>query len=106
MLDIGTGSGYQAALLSRGVDGRAPSPAECRRSRGAARALGCANVVCIVADGWDGLPEHAPFDAIKVAAAAGDTLPPALERQLAVGGRLFAPDRNPHVDLLLQALTR
>jgi len=94
VLDIGTGSGYHAALLSRlaaAVWTVERHPQLSAAAHAALEALGCANVVCVVADGWDGLPAHAPFDAINVAAATGDILPPALEHQLAVGGRLIAP---------------
>jgi protein-L-isoaspartate(D-aspartate) O-methyltransferase len=63
--------------------------------------LGYANVICVIGDGWQGLPEQAPFDAINVAAAAGEGVPPALGRQLAVGGRLVAPVGEEH-----QFLTR
>ncbi|HEY5427945.1 MAG TPA: protein-L-isoaspartate(D-aspartate) O-methyltransferase [Solirubrobacteraceae bacterium] len=94
VLDIGTGSGYHAALLSRlaaAVWTVERYPQLSAAAREALDTLGCANVVCVVGDGWGGLPEHAPFDAINVAAATGDRLPPALETQLAVGGRLIAP---------------
>jgi protein-L-isoaspartate(D-aspartate) O-methyltransferase len=49
------------------------------------------NVTLVVGDGSLGLPEHAPYDAINVAAAAGGRIPPALADQLAPGGRLVAP---------------
>jgi protein-L-isoaspartate(D-aspartate) O-methyltransferase len=49
------------------------------------------NVTLVVGDGSRGLPEHAPFDAVNVAAAAGAAVPPALEEQLAPGGRLVVP---------------
>jgi protein-L-isoaspartate(D-aspartate) O-methyltransferase len=48
-------------------------------------------VTVVAGDGARGLPEHAPFDAINVAAAARDQVPPELVRQLALGGRLVAP---------------
>jgi protein-L-isoaspartate(D-aspartate) O-methyltransferase len=94
VLDIGTGSGYHAALLSRlaaevwTVERHAELSAA---AQAVLTELGCTNVTCIVGDGWGGLPERAPFDAINVAAATGADLPPALEDQLAVGGRLIAP---------------
>jgi protein-L-isoaspartate(D-aspartate) O-methyltransferase len=94
VLDIGTGSGYHAALLSRLVADvwtveRYPQLSAAAQAT--LTDLGCANVVCVVGDGWDGLAEQAPFDAINVAAATGVDVPPALEQQLAVGGRLIAP---------------
>lgn len=94
VLDIGTGSGYHAALLSRlaaEVWTVERHPELSRTAREALTELGCANVICVVGDGWEGLPDQAPFDAINVAAATGEGVPPELERQLAVGGRLIAP---------------
>jgi protein-L-isoaspartate(D-aspartate) O-methyltransferase len=94
VLDVGTGSGYHAALLSRlaaEVWTVERYPELSAGARATLAELGYANVICVVGDGWEGLPEQAPFDAINVAAAAGETLPPALEPQLAPGGRLVAP---------------
>ncbi len=94
VLDVGTGSGYHAAVLSRlcahvwGVE------RDRRLARNAARALAAAgidNVTVIAGDGALGLPEEAPFDAINVAATARRAVPSALEEQLALGGRLVAP---------------
>jgi protein-L-isoaspartate(D-aspartate) O-methyltransferase len=94
VLDVGTGSGYHAALLSM-------LAAEVwtieRHARLATQAqvtlaeLGVRNVTCVVGDGTRGLPDQAPFDAINVAAAAGVDVPPALVAQLGEGGRLVAP---------------
>jgi protein-L-isoaspartate(D-aspartate) O-methyltransferase len=94
VLDVGTGSGYHAALLSllAGTVFTIERHAELSaRAQLTFAELGLGNVTCIVGDGWKGLPEQAPFDAINVAAAAGSGLPPALEEQLALGGRLVAP---------------
>jgi protein-L-isoaspartate(D-aspartate) O-methyltransferase len=97
VLDIGTGSGYHAAVLSRlaehvwGVE-RDPRLAE--RARCALRAARIENVTVLVGDGTRGLPDHAPFDAINVAATARESVPPALEEQLAAGGRLDVPVRR------------
>jgi protein-L-isoaspartate(D-aspartate) O-methyltransferase len=94
VLDIGTGSGYHAALLS--VLAREVWTIERHREL-SARAeqtfaeLGLHNVTCVVGDGSRGLEREAPFDAINVAAATGLELPPALVVQLADGGRLVAP---------------
>ena len=93
VLDVGTGSGYHAALLARwparcGRSSAMPSSAQAARTRCASSAT--RNVTCLVGDGWEGLPELGPFDAINVAAAAA-TLPDALLEQLRPGGRLVAP---------------
>lgn len=89
VLDVGTGSGYQAAVLAelaREVHGieRIAALAE------GARAKLPTNVTVHVGDGTLGLPGQAPFDAIAVAAATGEP-PPALLEQLAPGGRLVIP---------------
>jgi protein-L-isoaspartate(D-aspartate) O-methyltransferase len=93
VLEVGTGSGYQAALLSR----LAREVHTIERSvllAGEARArlarLGCHNVTVHTGDGTLGLPQHAPYDAIVVTAAA-PRLPAPLLEQLADGGRLVIP---------------
>ena len=94
VLDVGSGSGYHAALLSRlcrhvyGIELDAGLAEQAARSLELA---GIENVTVVAGDGQAGLPEHAPYDAINVAAAAAGGVPPALEAQLAVGGRLIAP---------------
>jgi protein-L-isoaspartate(D-aspartate) O-methyltransferase len=94
VLDVGTGSGYHAAVLAQ-LAGHVWSVERHRRlSEQAAASLrraGVENVTLVVGDGSRGLPAQAPFDAINVAAAAWPEIPPALERQLAPGGRLVAP---------------
>lgn len=97
VLDIGTGSGYQAAVLSRLVRRvyaveLIPELAEAARERLAR--LGYDNIAVRVGDGWEGWPEAAPYDAIVVAAAA-PTIPSALIEQLAPGGRLVIPVGEP-----------
>jgi protein-L-isoaspartate(D-aspartate) O-methyltransferase len=94
VLDVGTGSGYHAALLSL----LAAEVWTVERHRDLSIAaerilseLGYRNVSCVVGDGWRGLPQQAPFDAINVAAATGDRVPRELTHQLAAGGRLVAP---------------
>jgi len=94
VLDVGTGSGYHAALLSRlcrhvyGVELDEELAAQAARSL---QLAGIENVTVVVGDGAAGLPEHAPFDAINVAATATGEVPARLEAQLAIGGRLIAP---------------
>jgi protein-L-isoaspartate(D-aspartate) O-methyltransferase len=97
VLDIGTGSGYQAAVLAElGAEvhtiERIPELAE--RARGRLQAAGYGDVDVHVGDGSLGLPEHAPYDAIIVAAAAPD-MPESLYDQLIVGGRLVIPVGGP-----------
>jgi protein-L-isoaspartate(D-aspartate) O-methyltransferase len=94
VLDVGTGSGYHAALLARlarHVYSIEVHEALSRLAADTLRAAGVSNVTLVVGDGSLGLPEHAPYDAINVAAAAGGRIPPALADQLAPGGRLVAP---------------
>jgi protein-L-isoaspartate(D-aspartate) O-methyltransferase len=94
VLDVGTGSGYHAALLGR-LAGHVWSierhAALSRQAAANLRAAGVANVTLVVGDGARGLPEEAPFDAVNVAAAAWAEIPAALEEQLGPGGRLVAP---------------
>jgi protein-L-isoaspartate(D-aspartate) O-methyltransferase len=94
VLDVGTGSGYHAALLSRMTAAVWSIERHALLSEQAAtalRGLGLANIRLAVGDGAAGLPAHAPFDAINVAAAVGAAVPAALISQLADGGRLVAP---------------
>jgi protein-L-isoaspartate(D-aspartate) O-methyltransferase len=94
VLDVGTGSGYHAALLARLARHVYSIEVHGSLSRQAAdnlRAAGIENVTLTVGDGSRGIPEHAPYEAINVAAAAGREIPPALAEQLAPGGRLVAP---------------
>jgi len=93
VLEIGTGSGYQAAVLSR-LASRVVSiervPRLAARARSALDALGVTNVVVYLGDGTAGRPADAPFDAIVVT-AGGPEVPPPLLAQLAPGGRLVGP---------------
>ena len=94
VLDVGSGSGYHAAVLSRlcsHVHGVELDPRLAARSTRSLAAAGIDNVTIFVGDGALGLPAQSPFDAINVAATARDEVPPALEQQLAAGGRLVAP---------------
>lgn len=94
VLDVGTGSGYQAALLAElgaEVHSLERVPTLLRRAEQALEAEGYGQrVTCHLRDGFTGLPEHAPFDAIVVAAAP-PSVPAALLEQLAPGGRLVIP---------------
>ena len=93
VLDVGTGSGYQAAVLAE-LGGEVHSieriEALAERAREKLRDAGYGGVTVHVGDGSLGLPEHGPFDAITVAAAAPEP-PPPLYDQLVVGGRLVVP---------------
>lgn len=93
VLEVGTGSGYQTALLAE-LAGEVYSIERVHSlSEGAARRLsdfGYRNVRLFVGDGSLGLPAHAPFDGILVTAGAPE-VPPALLEQLAPGGRLVIP---------------
>jgi protein-L-isoaspartate(D-aspartate) O-methyltransferase len=103
-LDVGTGSGYHAALLSLLVEHVwtiERHPELTAQAERAVLGLGIDNVTFVVGDGYEGLPSEAPFDAINVAAAAGDSVPGALERQLADGGRLVAPVGSANQRLIL-----
>jgi protein-L-isoaspartate(D-aspartate) O-methyltransferase len=94
VLDVGTGSGYHAALLAL-LAGHVWTIERHQTLSETANTviarLGLKNVEFVVGDGSAGLPDHAPFDAINVAAATGPRVPAALEEQLAPGGRLLAP---------------
>jgi protein-L-isoaspartate(D-aspartate) O-methyltransferase len=94
VLDVGTGSGYHAALLAMLASEVWTIERHQELSQQAQRAiaeLGIDNVHFACGDGADGLAGQAPFDAINVAAAVGEQIPAELERQLAIGGRLVAP---------------
>jgi len=93
VLEVGTGSGYQAAVLAAtGADIYTieifRALADTARAR--LKRLGYGNVTIRHGDGHDGWPDAAPFDAILVTAAAGH-IPPALTRQLKPGGRMVIP---------------
>lgn len=93
VLEIGTGSGYQAAVLAEMgafVYSVERIPALAKQSRALIDELGYRNVMIRVADGTTGWIDQAPFDGIIVT-AAGPDIPPPLLAQLADGGRLIAP---------------
>ena len=93
VLEVGTGSGYQAAILghlAKRVYSLERIPELAEYARGILLALKVDNVEVLVADGSQGLPERAPFEAIMVTAAA-PKVPVPLKEQLADGGRLVLP---------------
>ncbi|MFI5354442.1 MAG: protein-L-isoaspartate(D-aspartate) O-methyltransferase [Desulfobaccales bacterium] len=93
VLEVGTGSGYQAAVLAElteQVFSLEIKPELARAARARLRELGYARVQVRTGDGYQGWPEAAPFDAILVTAAA-PSVPPALTAQLKEGGRLVIP---------------
>ena len=93
VLEIGTGSAYQAAVLgelARAVYTIEIIPELATRAQTTLQSLGYTNVTVRLGDGYAGWPEHAPFDAIVVTAAPPE-VPAALKSQLKVGGRLVVP---------------
>ncbi len=108
VLEIGTGSGYQTAVLAElGADvfsmecvDALAGPARARLKR-----LGYGNVHIIAGDGFEGWPDEAPFDAIIVTAAP-ETTPPALIEQLAPGGRMVIPLGRVHETQFLTLVTK
>ncbi|WP_207426678.1 protein-L-isoaspartate(D-aspartate) O-methyltransferase [Pedobacter sp. SYSU D00535] len=93
VLEIGAGSGYQAAVLAEIVDSVYTIEIVKElgeRSRKLLKELGYNNVRLIIGDGYKGLPEKAPFDAILVTAAP-EEIPPALIEQLKEGGKMVIP---------------
>jgi protein-L-isoaspartate(D-aspartate) O-methyltransferase len=97
VLEIGTGSGYQAAVLS-GLAAKVitmeikPKLFETASQR--LKVLAFDNVSCYLGDGYFGYPQQAPYDAIMITAAV-DHIPPPLLKQLKTGGRLILPLGNP-----------
>jgi protein-L-isoaspartate(D-aspartate) O-methyltransferase len=94
VLDVGTGSGYHAAVLAALASHvwsieRHPDLSD--QAAGALRRAGVENVTLLVGDGSHGVPDEAPFDAINVAAAGDRDGLEVLAGQLAAGGRLVAP---------------
>ena len=105
VLEVGTGSGYQAAILSL-LAGEVYTieivPALGQRARASLKRLGYSNVRTKIGDGYQGWAEHAPFDAIIVTAAP-DHVPPALIAQLRSGGRMVIPVGRADQELMLLA---
>ncbi len=108
VLEVGTGSGYQAAVLSElvshvySIEIIRPLGLEARLLL---QKLGYDNVTVKIGDGYHGWPEHAPFDAILVTAAA-EHIPEQLIEQLKPGGRLVIPVGKPGQTQSLRVLTK
>ncbi|MDD2764115.1 MAG: protein-L-isoaspartate(D-aspartate) O-methyltransferase [Opitutaceae bacterium] len=108
VLEVGTGSGYQAAVLAeivREVYSIERIPALAQTAAARLARLGYGNVHVRTGDGAQGWPEAAPFDAIMVTAATAK-VPPALLAQLGTGGRLILPEGGPHEEQVLVLLER
>ena len=108
VLEIGTGCGYQTAVLAeiaREVYTIEVVPELAERARTTLAALGYGHVHVRRGDGYDGWPEHAPFAKIIVTAAP-EALPPALVDQLAVGGTMVVPVGPPLGDQELRILRK
>lgn len=97
VLEIGTGSGYQAAVLAEIVDSvftiEIVEPLG-KQSTALLKKLGYKNIFVKIGDGFAGWPEHGPFDAIVVTAAAAE-IPPPLFAQLKEGGQMVIPLGKP-----------
>lgn len=111
VLEVGTGSGYQAAVLShlaREVVSVERYRTLAEEARARLKALGYENVDIVVGDGFAGVPDRAPYDRIIVTAAA-ETIPEALLDQLAEGGIMILPlgshDGSQHIIKLTKSVT-
>jgi len=103
VLEIGTGSGYQAAILARlaaNVVSVERHPSLSQEAQGRLAAMGLGNVACVVGDGTEGYAPAAPYDAILVTAGGRETVPPPLLAQIAPGGRLVIPLGSAHLQEL------
>ncbi len=108
VLEIGTGSGYQTAILAelvREVYTIEIIPELSQRAEETLKNLGYTNIEFLIGDGYKGWPEKAPFDAILVSAAPAE-VPPALVDQLQVDGRLILPVGTDSQELVLIKKTK
>ena len=108
VLEVGTGSGYGAAVLAELADSVVSVERHRKLADAASRVLGelgYSNATVVCADGSQGHPPGAPFDAVVVTAAAPG-IPPALIDQLADGGRLVIPVGPPNLSQNLTLVTR
>jgi protein-L-isoaspartate(D-aspartate) O-methyltransferase len=108
VLEIGTGSGYQTAILAKLADwvfSIERLPELSRKAQGVLEKLKIFNVNLEVGDGTKGWPAEAPYDAIIVT-AGGPALPRPLEKQLADGGRLVAPVGDRRLQTLVRVTRR
>lgn len=106
ILEVGGGSGYHAAVMAEiiGPEGHVYSvervPELVSQARESLKRAGIVNVTVVEGDGSNGLPEHAPYDRISVAATA-PAVPEPLKEQLKVGGKLIIPVGVGYQELLL-----
>jgi protein-L-isoaspartate(D-aspartate) O-methyltransferase len=108
VLEVGTGSGYQAAVIARLVSQVYTIEIVPEHARAAAerlKRLGAKNVEVRAGNGYLGWPEHAPFDVILVTAGAMET-PPALVEQLKPGGRMIIPVGDGPLDQVLKVVEK
>lgn len=108
VLEIGTGSGYQAAVLAklaRDVYSIEIIPELAESARALLKELGYDNIHVRAGNGYEGWPEHAPFDAIVVTAAP-DSVPQALVDQLAVNGKMVIPVGTGYQEMMIITRTK